>query len=423
MARGQHLVVLLDGHVAAELDRTRGGVARLTFSDTARAGMRTPLSLSLPATTGTLTGEKVEWFLQGLLPDNESARKMIARTHGADAGDTLSLLAAVGKDCAGSVQFCAAEDVEATLARGGELISVSDSDIEGRLARLKTDEEAGWTMPGEHWSLGGSQQKFALRLVGNRWFEAAGSEPTSHIVKPGIYRLKAQALIEHVSMRTAQRCGISAATTEYTSFKSKDALVVARFDRAPTADGSLSRRHQEDLCQALGVREKYQSEGGPGAREIIRLLRDVSATAAEARQNVARFVDGLIYNTVIAGPDAHARNYAVLLDGEQVTLAPLFDVASGLAYSGPTGSPRALSMSVGGIFDAARIDTEAWKRFAAENSLDEEALLGRITEIAATVPDAMSEVIAEVDDWDGARSELTARLIPAIREHAARFSS
>ncbi|MEP7762583.1 type II toxin-antitoxin system HipA family toxin [Sanguibacter sp. 25GB23B1] len=418
MVTSPPLTVLLDGQVVAEVGRTRAGVMRLTFTDPARSAGRTPLSLSLPSATGAVTGQKVEWFLQGLLPDSEAARRAIARTYGADPNDVLSLLGAVGKDCAGSVQLCRPDDVEATLGREGDLIPVSTSDIEMRLAGFKTDEDAGWTMPGEHWSLGGSQQKFALRRQGETWFEATGSEPTSHIIKPGIYKLTSQALVEHVSMRAADRCGISTAATEYTSFKSEDAIVITRFDRAPARDGGLRRLHQEDLCQALGVSEKSESEGGPGAREIIQLLRDASSTSSEAQKNVTQFVDGLIYNVVIAGPDAHARNYAVLLDGDSVQLAPLFDVASGLAYTATGRGSHTLSMSIGGVFDTEQIDTEAWKRFADENALDDAAVVSRVAEVAGLAPEAMGSVLAEVDDWDGSASQLAARLLPAAQERA-----
>lgn len=414
-----HLAVLLDGEVVAEVGRTRNGTLRLEFSETARRAGTTPLSLSLPPSTGTITGAPVETFLDGLVPDDDAARRAVARVHGADANDLLSLLAAVGKDCPGAVQLCPPEEVDETSARTGRLVPVSDSDVEMRLATLRTDRDASWTMPGEHWSLGGSQQKFALRRHDGRWFEATGSEPTSHIVKPGIYALRAQAMIEHVSMRAAVRCGVPAAETEYASFKSEDAIVITRFDRASTGEhGGLRRLHQEDLCQALGVRKKYESEGGPDAGTVVRLLRESSSTARAAATNVARFLDGLVYNTVIAAPDAHARNYAVLLQGDDVELAPLFDVATGLAYDPPAGGSRALSMSIAGQVDPARVTPDTWKRLCETVSVDETPVLEKVREVAEVAPDAMAEALAEIDDWDGAASDVSARLVPAVREQA-----
>ena len=68
-------------------------------------------------------------------------------------------------------------------------------------------------MPGEHWSLAGQQEKFALTRLGGEWHEAKGSAATTHIVKPGIKILPHQALIEHVTMRAAAAVGVSTATS------------------------------------------------------------------------------------------------------------------------------------------------------------------------------------------------------------------
>jgi len=154
------LAVLLSGRLIGQVERTRAGVLRLTYLPEASAPGATPLSLSLPPTEQSITGPRVESFLDGLLPDNTRVRQSIAREHGADASDPLSLLAVIGKDCAGAVQFCPPDQVEQTLARTGHLVPVSNSDIEMRLAEMRMDQDASWTMPEEHWSLGGGQQKW-----------------------------------------------------------------------------------------------------------------------------------------------------------------------------------------------------------------------------------------------------------------------
>ncbi len=54
--------------------------------------------------------------------------------------------------------------------------------------------------------------------------------------------------------------------------------------------------------------------------------------ARESAGAVRRFADALIWNWLIAGTDAHAKNYSLLLAGDQVRLAPLYDIASALPY-------------------------------------------------------------------------------------------
>jgi serine/threonine-protein kinase HipA len=403
------LTVLLAGEVVGTLERTRQNVLRLTYESDATSTGRTPVSLSLPLAARSWRGEPVERFLRALLPESTGALVAIERQHpGVDRHDPLSLLAAIGKDCPGAVQFCRPEEVESTIARVGTLEPQSDGQIEQRLAQLRIDEDASWTMPGEHWSLGGTQPKFALRRVEGEWFEAQGAQPTSHILKPGVHGMSSQALLEHLSMRAAAACEVDTARTEYLAVKSESAIAITRFDRR-TEGTTLVRLHQEDLCQALGLAEKYEEHGGPTASHLIRLLRERSTTAAAARRNVDAFVDTLVFNTVIAAPDAHARNYAVLLDGDDVRLAPAFDISTSLAYDPPQRG-RVLSMSIGGEFVADRIRREHWQRFADENRLDVERLVDFAGHVAETAPGAMLDALAEVDDWDGSASRLRERL-------------
>jgi serine/threonine-protein kinase HipA len=413
------LAVILEGRLVGHVERTRAGALRLTYTEDAREYGLTPLSLSLPTDRLSITGDAVETYLRALLPDNERTLRSIARQAGADPRDLVELLAAVGKDCAGAVQLCPPDEVEQTIARTGALVPVSDADLEQRLAELRMNEDASWTMRGEHWSLGGTQNKFALRREGDAWFEAQGAEATSHILKPGIHRLTAQALVEHVTMRSAHACGVSVAATQYAEFKTEPAIVVTRFDRR--RDGAdLVRLHQEDMCQALGRSEKYEEHGGPTAAEILRLLRESAPTPRDATENVRRFVDGLLFNTLVAAPDAHARNYAVLLTGDRVQLAPLYDVATGLAYEAQGN--RVQSMSIGGEFAVDRIGRTQWERFAEQNHLDGQAVIRRAREMADTIPGAMRQALDEVDDWDGTVGELRRRLTPAVEAHMSHLS-
>lgn len=65
-----------------------------------------------------------------------------------------------------------------------------------------------------------------------------------------------------------------------------------------------------------------------------------------ADRAVCRFADASIWNWLIAGTDAHAKNYSPLLAGNQVRLVPLYDVASALPYGAHENKLR-LAMKVG----------------------------------------------------------------------------
>jgi serine/threonine-protein kinase HipA len=103
-----------------------------------------------------------------------------------------------------------------------------------------------------------------------------------------------------------------------------------------------------DMCQALGLHptRKYESDGGPGVRRIVELLREQSSSPDE---DVQSFLDAIAFNWLIAGTDAHAKNYSLLLGQNGVVrLAPLYDLASILPYPAVDMSKVKLAMKIGG---------------------------------------------------------------------------
>ena len=88
------------------------------------------------------------------------------------------------------MRFADAEHLTRALDDDGELVALSEEEIGARLAALEEGREPSWIAPGEGWSLAGAQTKIALRREGGQWYEARGCEPTTHILKPGITRIR-----------------------------------------------------------------------------------------------------------------------------------------------------------------------------------------------------------------------------------------
>lgn len=118
-------------------------------------------------------------------------------------------------------------------------------------------------------------------------------------------------------------------------------------------------------------------------------VHPASATAAAA---VDRFVDALAFNWIIGGTNAHAKNYSVLLSGSQVRLAPLYDIASALAYDDMHEPRLRMAMKVGGEYGIEATSGRHWRRFAQANQLDPDATVARIDDLAARTPDAFATV-------------------------------
>jgi serine/threonine-protein kinase HipA len=180
----------------------------------------------------------------------------------------------------------------------------------------------------------------------------------------------------------------------------------------------IVRVHQEDLCQALGIppTEKYQNDGGPSPATIASLLRSAMPPRV-ADEAVWRFADALIWNWLIAGTDGHAKNYSLLLAGDQVRFAPLYDIASALPY-GMHEKKLRLAMKIGGDY---RIFPErnTWPEAARELGLDPEALVDRVRTLGSLLPVAFAEA-AKAPDVVALARPMPDVLVSLVTERAGR---
>ena len=417
----RELTVLLGGRVVGVLTQGEGGALSFAYDDAYRDSPGAlPISLSLPLRDRAHAHRTVRGFCQGLLPDNEGVLERWGRDFQVSSGNPFALLAHVGEDCAGAVQFVRPERVEAILARAGAVAPLTEERIGERLRTLRRDPSA-WHLAGTgQFSLAGAQAKTALHLdvASGAWGDPSGAVPTTHILKPAIAGLDDHDLNEHLCLAAARVAGLRAAISRVTSFGGERAVVVERYDRYPLGDGEVGRIHQEDMCQALGLppTSKYQSDGGPSPEQIVALVRRAVGPPVAAVE-VDRFVDALALNWLIAGTDAHAKNYSVLLVRGQTRLAPLYDVASSLPYDDMYLPRLRLAMKVASEYRVEAITGRHWRTFATQNGLDPDRTVERIDELAARLPSAF-RAAARADAVVALGSALPDRLAGAIEEHA-----
>jgi serine/threonine-protein kinase HipA len=413
------LVVILDDSIAGAITRLPGSRLRFDYDEEYRASANsTPLSVSMPTSVRSHPDGTIGPWLWGLLPDNDAVIRRWARDFHASASPFSLLSTPIGHDCAGAVRFALPDAVDDILARPGSVTWLTEKEVAQRLRDLREDTTAwlGRDFTGQ-FSLAGAQAKTALLSLNGHWGVPSGAAATSHILKPAVAGFDDHDLNEHLCLDAARRAGLVAARTSIARFGSESAIVVERYDRR-LLDDRLVRVHQEDVCQALGIspHRKYQNEGGPGLREIARVLRSVMPPAA-ADDAVLRFLDALAWNWLIAGTDAHAKNYSLLLAGRQVRLAPLYDIASALPYGTHERKLR-LAMSIGGDYrvDPAR---NTWPKAAKELGIVPELALERVLALARRAPDALSEAAGtpEVAKLD---SSLPARLVDLVAERCRR---
>jgi serine/threonine-protein kinase HipA len=283
---------------------------------------------------------------------------------------------------------------------------------------LRADHSA-WRIPRDtgQFSLAGAQPKTAFLFEDGRWGVPSGHVPTTHIFKPPTGDLDGHVENEHFCLELARALGLPAVGSRIMHFQDETAIVVERYDRV-RIDSALRRVHQEDMCQALSIppTRKYQNEGGPGIRDIVELLRTYSTSP---REDVGAFLDSIAFNWLIAGTDAHGKNYALLIGSEgRVRLAPLYDVASVLPYSDIDVEKVRLSMKLGGEYRLRNIGLHHWRNLAEELRLDPDAVIQRVDDFSRQLGEHVSEVKQRMTD-EGLAHPLIARLTDALAARSA----
>jgi len=406
-----HLTAFADGLVMGTVTQAKGG--QLTFSYSEEwldSPGAYPLSISMPMAPELYGHRKIEPFLWGLLPDNEIVLGQWARKFHVSARNAFGLIANVGEDCAGAVQFVRPERLDAVrLGAPHEVQWLDEAGVAERLRALRQDQSA-WRIPRDtgQFSLAGAQPKTALLLENRRWGVPSGRLPTTHILKPPTGEFDGHAENEHFCLQLARSFDLPAANSEIRRFEDQTAIVVERYDRIRTGR-TIRRVHQEDVSQALGLpsTKKYQSDGGPGVREIAQLLTTFSTAPV---QDTNTFVRAIAFNWLVAGTDAHSKNYALLLSSEsRVRLAPLYDLASALPYPGMRPIGLKLAMKIGGEYSLRNIAARHWRRLATEVRQNPEELLATLRATAEVMPDRVSNVRQRAER-DGLVHPIVARL-------------
>ncbi|AMM26149.1 type II toxin-antitoxin system HipA family toxin [Variovorax sp. PAMC 28711] len=299
------------------------------------------LSLSLPITPGNapLRGAVVQNYFDNLLPDSDAIRTRLQRRFATQSTDAFDLLTAIGRECVGAVQLLA-PGVEPTGFDRIEIEPLDDAGVErainaslstGRVLGQRDDEDF-------RISIAGAQEKTALLQRSGHWFRPLGATPTTHIFKlplglVGNLQADMQQSVENewLCSKIMSAFGLATAHADMATFGERKVLVVQRFDRALQNAGTdsewIARLPQEDFCQALGVpgAQKYEADGGPGMREILRVL-DASSNAAADK---LAFVKAQIVFWLLAATDGHAKNFSIFLErGGGYRLTPFYDVLS-----------------------------------------------------------------------------------------------
>jgi serine/threonine-protein kinase HipA len=347
------LDVLMNGSLVGFLCKLPSGAMTFQYADewVETSGAR-PISLSFPLRTSTYEGAQVYNFFDNLLPDNERIRARIQARFKVSNSHPFDLLSAIGADCVGAIQLGqepALNKVDVTTAQALSTAEIAKLLKGYGAAPLGMNEE----VEDLRISIAGAQEKTALLRYQRQWCRPIGPTPTSHIFKLPIgsiaknnIDLSESCENEWLCLEIAKAFGFPTAKAQIQHFEDVKVLVVERFDRHWSRDGQwLMRLPQEDMCQALGISPnlKYQSDGGPGMAEIMKVLLGAHNANADREQ----FFRSQILFWLLAATDGHAKNFSIHLEpGGSYSLTPLYDVISFYPYISASKPVQKIKMAM-----------------------------------------------------------------------------
>ncbi len=405
-AKTQRLDIWMNGIPVGYWETTRQGERLGYFDEWLADEQSRPLSLSLPFLPGNAAyrGQIVNDYFDNLLPDNDVIRRRLAQRHQTGGTDAFRLLAKLGRDCVGAIQLLPEDEAPTDIyeIRGEAL------DTAGVARQLRNTTSAQALGQHDHdgdprLSIAGAQEKTALLRHGGQWLLPHGSTPTTHIFKLPLGLVGHMQADMRTSVENEWLCskimaayGIPIAPCEIAHFEDQKTLIVERFDRTPSSDGSwIVRLPQEDMCQATGTSPllKYQADGGPGIARIMELLLGSN----NAEQDRRTFFKTQIIFWVLAATDGHGKNFSIaLLPGGHYRATPIYDVLSAHPVIG-TGrnqiSPQKakLAMAVRGNSNHYLIDKIQRRHWIAQakqvglGSAMAAQLVGEVVEATETV--------------------------------------
>ena len=400
----RRLVIFWENNTVGNYDLLEDGDELFTYDcEYLKSQQAVPISHALPLRADPYGKRQLRPFFAGLLPE-ESQRQRIASFLGLSESDDFSLLEAIGGECAGALTI---------LPEGQSPTSDSFSKTECDTEKLYEIIKSLPYRPmlagesGLRLSLAGAQSKLPIIFDKKNFYLPENGTPSTHIIKPELSEwFKGIVHNEHCCMTLARTIGIPAAETQIVNVEDIPCLLVTRYDRKTDDETGTTRRiHQEDFCQALGrpPEQKYQSEGGPLAREIIRLIREGWSTTPA--KDILAFTDLIIFNAIIGNADAHGKNYSMLYDGKSRRLAPGYDLVSTVFWPSLATAP---AMKIGGSDSINSILSGHWRKFAEEIRISPTALRTRIKQLCTTIlthtcktlslPDECNAVLETIKD-------------------------
>lgn len=271
-----------------------------------------PLSISLPLnkTHNDLIAHR---FFANLLPEGSARDRLCIRFRCPDTD--FDLLSEIGSECAGAISILPIEkqpDLKQSYKKldNHELAKI----IETRGASISYEDKP-------RLSLAGAQDKITVQFKEEQIYLPINQTPSTHILKFEVNDFKNIPLYEVYITWLAKAIGLNTIEIQLRFLSDSSYTLSKRYDRI-MGDRTL-RIHQEDFCQALGLKEKYQRSNTPNFPQCYQLIIEHSSNPVTDADQLLRW---LIFNLIAGNSDAHIKNISFLYTENEIRLAPFYDL-------------------------------------------------------------------------------------------------
>jgi serine/threonine-protein kinase HipA len=348
-----------------------------------------PLSISLPLdkSPDSLIAHR---FFANLLPEGSARDRLCVRFKCPDTD--FDLLKEIGSECAGAISILPTEqepDLNQSYKKLDDDVLVKI--IETRGASLNIEDKP-------RLSLAGAQDKITVHVKKGEIYFPVGQTPSTHILKFEVRDFKNVPLYETYTTKLAKAVGLNTIDIQLNLLDDYSYTISKRYDRI--VGDRISKIHQEDFCQALGLKEKYQRSEIPNFAQCYQLIIDNSSNPLiDAEQ----LIQWQIFNLIAGNSDAHIKNISFLHEGLETRLAPFYDLVCTRAIE---HLDETLALAIGTQKNPDQITKKDLLEMAAQCKLRPKRIFNIVHQILINIEDNKDKVRENLEKDCGEKHSL-----------------
>ena len=351
-----------------------------------------PLSISLPLNKipDSLIAHR---FFANLLPEGSARDRLCIRFRCPDTD--FDLLREIGSECAGAISILPIEkspDLNQSYKKLDD--EVLTKIIETRGAALNLEDKP-------RLSLAGAQDKITVHVKDDEIYFPVNQTPSTHILKFEVRDFKNVPLYEVYTTKLARAIGLNTVDIELNYLGDYSYTISKRYDRI--TDDRITRIHQEDFCQALGLKEKYQRAETPNFAQCYQLIIENSGNPLIDAEQLIKWQ---IFNLIAGNSDAHIKNISFLYGGYSPRLAPFYDLVCTRAIE---HLDETLALAVGHQKNPNQITKKDLLELSAQCNVRPRRIFDIVHQMLSDIEDNKDKVRDELESYRGGKPSVPDR--------------